>query len=295
MATNSHPILSYQKILNAFTVDLEEWYQGIEIPVGEWSRFESRLEASIDCLLELLALNDVQATFFVLGHNVPRIKSLLRAITAAGHEIGTHGLNHTFIYRQDPDTFRQELSCTKADIEDVIQRPILSHRAPYFSITKDSIWALNVIAELGMQYDSSIFPVHNYRYGIPRSPRSPYLIKLPSGATLCEFPVSTVQAFGRNWPCTGGAYFRIYPYELTRRNVLNLNNLGIPVNFYIHPWELDPDHPRPPLPWRVSLTHYFRLRSTLPKLKRLLSDFHFGTLQAVIENERPRLQYQTIL
>jgi len=284
-----------QKKLNAFTVDLEEWYQGIEIPVSEWNRYESRLEASIDCLLDLLTLNNVRATFFVLGHNVPRIKSLLKTIMAAGHEVGTHGLNHTFIYRQDPDTFRQELSHTKAEIEDVIQSPILSHRAPYFSITKDSIWALDVVAELGMSYDSSIFPVQNYRYGIPGSPRSPYLVRLPSGATLCEFPVSTVQAFGRNWPCTGGAYFRIYPYELTRRNILRLNKAGIPVNFYIHPWELDPNHPHPSLPWRISLTHYLRLGSTLPKLKRLLSDFRFGTLQAVIENERPHLRYQNVL
>jgi len=284
-----------QKKLNAFTVDLEEWYQGIEIPVSEWNRYESRLEASIDCLLDLLTLNNVRATFFVLGHNVPRIKSLLKTIMAAGHEVGTHGLNHTFIYRQDPDTFRQELSHTKAEIEDVIQSPILSHRAPYFSITKDSIWALDVVAELGMSYDSSIFPVQNYRYGIPGSPRSPYLVRLPSGATLCEFPVSTVQAFGRNWPCTGGAYFRIYPYELTRRNILRLNKAGIPVNFYIHPWELDPDHLRTSLPWRVSLTHYFRLGSTLPKLKRLLADFCFTTLQAVLEDEKPRLRYQTVL
>jgi polysaccharide deacetylase family protein (PEP-CTERM system associated) len=295
MALERGSLLSSPSKLNAFTVDLEEWYQGIEIPISEWGRFESRLDAATDALLNLLAKFDARATFFILGHNVPRIKALLKRIVASGHEVGTHGLNHTFIYRQDPDTFRQELSRTKAEIEDVIQAPILSHRAPYFSVTKDSIWALDVVAEVGLSYDSSIFPVQNYRYGIPGSPRTPYLVKLPSGATLCEFPVSTVQAFGRNWPCTGGAYFRIYPYELTRRNILRLNNEGIPVNFYIHPWELDPDHPHPPLPWRVSLTHYFRLRSTVSKLKRLLTDFCFTTLQSVIENERARLQYQTVL
>lgn len=214
---------------------------------------------------------------------------------AAGHEVGTHGLNHAFIYRQDRATFRQELSRTKDEVEDVVQRPVLSHRAPYFSITKDSMWALDVLAEVGITYDSSIFPVQNYRYGIPGSPRSPYLVKLSSGASLCEFPVSTMELFNRVWPCTGGAYFRIYPYGLTRQNIRTLNNAGIPVNFYIHPWELDPDHPRPPLPWRISLTHYFRLGSTLPKLKRLLSDFRFGTLQDVIENERPHLRYQNVL
>lgn len=288
-------ILSLQRKLNAFTVDLEDWYQGIEIPVSGWGRFESRIQVSTETLLHLLAEYGVRATFFVLGHNVPRIKPLLRTIASAGHEVGTHGLCHTFIYQQDRSMFRTELARAKAETEDVVQRPVVSHRAPYFSITKDSLWALEVLAEQGFRYDSSIFPVQNYRYGIPGSPRDLYFIDLPGGATLCEFPVSTVQAFGRAWPCSGGAYFRIYPYALTRWNINTLNREGIPVNFYIHPWELDPDHPRIPLPRRVSLTHYFRLGSTVPKLKQLLKEFEFGTLADVIEHEKPRLRHQTVL
>jgi polysaccharide deacetylase family protein (PEP-CTERM system associated) len=287
--------MSHHSKLNAFTVDLEDWYQGIEIPFGEWGRFESRIRASTERLLELLAAHQVRATFFVLGYNVPHIQSLLRTIAAAGHEIGTHGLCHTFIYRQDRATFRNELVRAKAETEDVVQRPIVSHRAPYFSITKDSLWALEVLAELGFRYDSSIFPVQNYRYGIPGSPRGLYQIGLPGETSLYEFPVSTVRAFGRAWPCSGGAYFRIYPYALTRRNIEALNREGLPANFYIHPWELDPDHPRIPLPRRVSLSHYFHLESTVPKLKRLLGDFRFGTLQEVIEQERPQLQRQAVL
>lgn len=280
--------------MNAFTVDLEEWYQGIEIPISEWGRFDSRIQASTEALLDLLAERGARATFFVLGHNVPRIKPLLRTIAAAGHEIGTHGLRHTFIYRQDRSTFRDELVHAKAETEDVVQRPVVSHRAPYFSITRDSIWALEVLTELGIRYDSSIFPVQNYRYGIPGSPTDLYVIDLPGNASLCEFPVSTVKAFGRAWPCTGGAYFRLYPYSFTRRNIEVLNREGIPVNFYIHPWELDPDHPRIPLPMRISLTHYFGLESTVPRLKRLLGEFRFGTLEEVIEHERPRLRRQAV-
>lgn len=216
-------------------------------------------------------------------------------IAAAGHEIGTHGLWHTFIYQQDRSAFRDELTRAKAETEDVVQKPVVSHRAPYFSITKDSLWALDVLAELGIRYDSSIFPVRNYRYGIPGSPRDLYLITAPGGGNLCEFPVSTVKTLGHILPCTGGAYFRIYPYAFTSRNMHALNKEGIPANFYIHPWELDPEHPRWPLPWRVSLTHYFRLGKTVPRLKRLLSEFKFGTLEEVIEHERPRLRHQAIL
>jgi polysaccharide deacetylase family protein (PEP-CTERM system associated) len=281
--------------LNAFTVDLEEWYQGIEIPVCDWSRFESRISDATEVLLSLLAEFGARATFFVLGYNVPRIKPLLRTIASAGHEVGTHGLCHTFIYRQDRATFHEELLRAKAETEDAVQRPVVSHRAPYFSITRDSIWALEVLAELGMRYDSSIFPVQNYRYGIPGSPRDLYFISLPDGKSLCEFPVSTVKSCGRVWPCSGGAYFRIYPYLFTKRNIEALNRQGIPANFYIHPWELDPDHPRIPLPKRISLTHYFRLGSTVPRLKLLLKEFQFGTLEEVIEHERPRLRHQTVL
>jgi len=295
MATRWRCILALPRKLNAFTVDLEEWYQGIEIPVAEWGRFESRIHASTEALLNLLAEYGARATFFVLGYNVPWIKPLLKAIAAAGHEIGTHGLCHTFIYQQDRATFRAELLRAKAETEDVVQRPVVSHRAPYFSITRDSIWALEVVAELGFRFDSSIFPVQNYRYGIPGSPRDPYFINLPGGARLCEFPISTVKAFGRVWPCSGGAYFRIYPYAFTRRNIRALNREGIPANFYIHPWELDSDHPRVPLPRRVSLTHYFGLENTVPRLRRLLDEFKFGTLEEVIEHERPRLRYQAIL
>lgn len=280
--------------MNAFTVDLEDWYQGIEIPASEWGRFESRLEACTEELLSLLAQFNVRATFFVLGHNVPRIKPLLRTIADAGHEVGTHGLSHTFVYRQDPQTFRAELSRAKAETEDAVQRPVLSHRAPYFSVTKASLWALEVLADLGIRNDSSIFPVANYRYGIPGSPRDLYRIRLPGGSELCEFPVSTVTILGRELPCTGGAYFRIYPYALTRRNIRALNRAGIPVNFYIHPWELDAAHPRIPLPLRISLTHYYRLGSTVPRLKRLLSEFEFGALEDVIRNEQPRLRYQEV-
>jgi len=295
METNPYLPHPFPRKLNAFTVDLEEWYQGIEVPVSEWGGFKNRLQGATESLLSLLAEYDVRATFFVLGCNIPRIKALLKKIADAGHEIGTHGLSHTFIYRQDRATFRDELLRAKSDTEDVVQRPVVSHRAPYFSITQKSIWALDILAELGIRYDSSIFPVHNYRYGIPGSPRDLYLIELPSGNTILEFPVSTVKVFGRVWPCSGGAYFRIYPLAITKRNIHSLNRANIPVNFYIHPWELDPKHPRLSLPWRIKVPHYFQLGRTAARLRRLLGEFTFGTLSEVIDCESPRLRRQAIL
>ncbi|HXU36920.1 MAG TPA: DUF3473 domain-containing protein, partial [Blastocatellia bacterium] len=158
---------------------------------------------------------------------------------------------------------------------------ILGHRAPFFSITRDSLWAFEVLGELGIRYDSSVFPVLNYRYGIADAPRWPYEVEAGK-RSLIEFPISTWQVLGRNLPIAGGAYFRIYPYALTRRAFQALNGKGRAAVFYVHPWELDPDHPRIPLPRRISLTHYFNLQKTEDRLRRLLGDFSFAPMSEVL-------------
>ena len=268
-------------VVNALTIDWEDWYQGLEIPMDRWSGFEDRLARSARRTLEMFAEAGVRATFFVLGWAAERHPELVRDIVKAGHEIATHGWSHTLIYTQTPEVFRAELERSIRLLEDLSGKPILGHRAPFFSITNKSLWALDIMAELGIQYDSSIYPVYNYRYGIAGAPRWPHA--RPCGTkTLTEFPISTWKVFGRNLPIAGGAYFRIYPYALTRAGFRAINRSGQPGVFYLHPWELDPEHPRIALPRRIAATHYANLQATEGRLRRLLRDFRFAPMKEVL-------------
>lgn len=271
-------------LINAFTVDFEDWYQGLEIPHTEWHHFEERIELAGRRLLDLLDEAGVRGTFFVLGYVAERNPELVRDIAAAGHEIATHGFSHTLIYRFTPDEFRADLQRSLVVLEELVGQRPLGHRAPFFSITRESLWALPILRELGLRYDSSIFPVANYRYGIPEAHRWPHAIET-DGATLLEFPISTWRLCGRNVPIAGGAYFRILPYAVTRRGLQSVNREGHPFVFYIHPWELDPDHPRIALPRRIARTHYFNLAATENRLRRLLREFRFAPMQDVLHLE----------
>ncbi len=268
-------------VVNALTVDFEDWYQGIEIPCEAWEGYESRIERSGRRLLAILERAKVHATFFVLGWIAERYPALVGEIVAQGHEIATHGWSHTLVYRLTPDTFRDELRRSLRALEGLAGRPVLGHRAPYFSITRDSLWALPILQEEGLVYDSSVFPVNNYRYGIPDAPRWPYRIR-EEGRGLQEFPITTWRVLGRNLPVAGGAYFRIFPYLVTRTAFASVNREGHPAVFYIHPWEVDPEHPRPPLPRRIALPHYANLGRTAPRLERLLRDFRFAPMREVL-------------
>jgi polysaccharide deacetylase family protein (PEP-CTERM system associated) len=266
---------------NALTIDFEDWYQGLEIPLSHWDRFEDRMERSGARLLKLLERAGARATFFILGYVAERHPELIRQIASAGHEIGVHGYSHSFIYKQTPDEFRSEMERTIKVLEDITGRKVISSRAPFFSITRQSLWALEVLAGLGIKYDSSIFPAHNYRYGIADAPRWPY--KIACGQwTIFEFPISTWRALGQNLPVAGGAYFRIYPYRFTRFALRAINRSGHPFVFYLHPWELDPDHPRLRLPKRIAFTHYFNLRATERRFLRLLGDFQFAPMSEAL-------------
>jgi polysaccharide deacetylase family protein (PEP-CTERM system associated) len=269
------------QITNALTIDFEDWYQGLEIPHTEWAGYEDRIVPVGHKLLEILGEAGVRATFFVLGYVAESHPEMVRRIADAGHEIATHGYSHGLIYRQTPEMFRREMSRAVGALEQMTGRKVLGHRAPFFSITRDSLWALEVLCELGIRYDSSIFPVLNYRYGIEGAPRWPHSLDA-AGRSLMEFPISTWQLLGRNVPVAGGAYFRIYPYALTRRAFRAINGEGHPVAFYLHPWEIDPAHPRIPLPRRIALTHYFNLNATEGRFRRLLGDFRFAPMGEVL-------------
>jgi len=269
---------------HAFTVDVEDWYQGIPIGRDAWRTAERRLDRGLNVLLELLDASGARATFFVLGPVAEEHAGLVRRIAEAGHEIGCHGWSHDLLYTMTPDRFRDETARAMHSISDIVGHPIRAYRAAYFSITRASLWALDVLAGLGFRYDSSIFPVRNWRYGIADFEPRPQRMDTPAGP-IYELPLSVRRVLGRNVPAAGGAYFRIFPYALTHANVRALERARTPVVFYLHPWELDPDHPRVPFHWKARLTHYVNLRTTRGKLTSLLRDFQFGPLGEVLENE----------
>jgi len=270
-----------ESITNALTIDFEDWYQGLEIPYTQWDGFEDRIAIVGRKLLQILDEVGTKATFFVLGFVAEKHPEVIKAIEKAGHEIGTHGFSHTLIYKQSPQVFRQEMERAVGFLEDLTGKKVIGHRAPFFSITKDSIWALDILGELGILFDSSIFPVLNYRYGIADAPRFPYDIKR-AHFTLKEFPISTLQLPKVTLPISGGAYFRIYPYQVTKQALRVVNRSGKPFTFYLHPWELDADHPHIDLPRRIALTHYFNLGKTETRFRKLLRDFKFEPMKEVL-------------
>jgi polysaccharide deacetylase family protein (PEP-CTERM system associated) len=272
--------------VNALTIDFEDWYQGLEIPPSGWGRFESRIDHAGRRILEILGDFDVKATFFVLGHVADQNPGIVREIAAHGHEIGTHGQSHTLVYELTREAFREEIRHSVGVLEDLTGQGVAGFRAPFFSITADSLWALDILIEEGLRYDSSIFPVTNYRYGIPGSKPWPHVIKRPGG-DIAEFPVTTWMRAKKQIPVAGGAYFRIYPYALTKAAFRSINKQGRPGVFYLHPWEVDPEHPRIRLPRRIAITHYWNLGPTERRLRRLLSDFRFAPMSEVLEHELP--------
>ena len=218
------------------------------------------------------------ATFFVLGRVAQEQPDLVRSLAAGGHEIGTHGWDHTPLYRQTPEQFSVQLRRSLVALQDLTGRAVRGHRAPFFSINVGTLWALEELTSSGLRYDSSIFPVHNYRYGIPNACRFPH--RLPT-RLLWEFPLSTVSVGRLNVPFGGGFYARFWPYAWVRWAIQRLNDLGQPAIVYFHPWEFDPGHPRlkEELPRLARTTHYHRLTHSSQILSTLLSDFHWTTVE----------------
>jgi polysaccharide deacetylase family protein (PEP-CTERM system associated) len=274
---------------HVFSIDVEDWYHGIEIPMSEWDGFESRVERSTDALLDLMARYDVTATCFVLGKVAEEHPDLVRRIHDAGHEVATHGYSHEKVYNLSLDRFRRELRRSVDLVESITGERVIGHRAPYFTITEDSLWALDILREEGIVYDSSIHPVFNYRYGIPNADRQPSVIESPGGQNMLEVPVATYPLPDplpdANIPCGGGAYLRIYPYAVQRFFLNRLQQLNDHIGIYVHPWEVDPNHPRIDLPFRVAATHYWNLNSTYPKLEQLFQEFEFTSYRDVFASE----------
>ncbi len=275
---------------NALTIDVEDYYhvsafEGV-VARADWDGMPSRVAGSTERLLEHLAAANVRATFFVLGWVAERQPSLVRAIRDAGHEVGCHSYAHRLIYEQTEAEFRADLRRGLRVLEDTLGEPITLYRAPSFSITRRSLWALDVLIEEGIRVDSSIYPTHHDRYGIPGTPLAPHRIERPAGS-LWEFPPPVWRCLGYPLPVGGGGYFRLFPYRLTRRGLRQINDEGRPFAAYLHPWELDPDQPRLPAKALSRFRHYLNLRRTEDRLLQLLRDFPFGTLTEALRSYDP--------
>jgi polysaccharide deacetylase family protein (PEP-CTERM system associated) len=266
--------------VNALTVDVEDYFHVTafegRVRRADWDYYPSRVAANTRRILDLLDAGAVRATFFVLGWVAERQPALVRAIAAAGHEIGCHSYWHRLIYQQTPEEFRADLRRARDVLQDALGRPVTAYRAPSFSITRQSQWALDVLIEEGFTVDSSVYPTFHDRYGIPDAPPGPHQVVRPAGA-LWELPLAVYRRGGYPLPVGGGGYFRLYPYWLTRHCLRALNAAGRPFVAYLHPWELDPEQPRLPGGLLKQFRHRVGLRRTAGRLGRLVRDFRFGT------------------
>jgi len=270
--------------VHILTVDVEEWYHPFRFFADTRLSESERLLTGMRPLLDMLDEYRQHATFFWVADIAHRYTHLIKQLVRDGHEIGCHGLHHDqMIYNQTPDEFRQQTSLALDILRNVSGEPVHSYRAPCFSITQKSLWALDILAELDVRFDSSIFPVRNWRYGIRNFSTRPVRV---AQEKIVEMPISVRSLFGVNVPVPGGAYFRIYPYLVTRANFISAERAGLPILFYIHPWELDPAHPRVAFNRKATFTHYINLSRTLPRLRRLLSEFQFERLDFMAQEIR---------
>lgn len=273
-------------MINAFTVDVEDYFHpsevGANITPDRWSSLPSRVEIGTSFLLDLLASHKVRGTFFVLGWVAAHKPALVRRIAEAGHEVACHSYEHRLVYELSPAEFKADTMAAVRAIKDACGVTPRAYRAPSFSITQKSLWALDILAECGFTHDSSICPIVHDRYGIPGSPRHAYLIETASGP-LVEVPVATVRLSStRIAPVGGGGYLRLFPYRYTAAGLRRVNNQEAkPACVYVHPWEVDPSQPRLAHGRIARLRTYMGLRTVGNKLDRLLQEFKFSPLRDV--------------
>ena len=276
---------------NAFSIDVEDWFQvsafAPYIERAHWDHLPCRVERNVDLLLQMLDDAQAKATFFTLGWIAERYPQMVRRIAEGGHEVASHGYGHLRASEQTPDEFRDDLVRAKALLEDIAGEPVHGYRAPSFSIGPGNAWAHDVVAETGHLYSSSIYPIAHDHYGMPEAPRFAFR---PRG-DLLEIPATSIRLVGRNLPASGGGYFRLLPYSVSRWSLRRVNRIDRePAVFYFHPWEIDPDQPRiSEAPLKSRFRHYLNLDRTFDRLDRLLRDFSWGRVDEVFA---PRLHAQ---
>ena len=274
--------MALQSPRDVVSVDVEDYFHAEAMaPVvqrSEWDKYSCRVEGNTQRLLDLFASHQIQATFFVVGWVAERFPSLIREIASRGHELACHSYWHRLIYKLNPEDFRQDTQRAKDIIEQIAGQAIYGYRAPTYSIVANSLWALQILVELGFTYDSSIFPIHHDRYGIPSAPRAPFRIKTPSGP-LMEYPLTTFRILNRSMPVAGGGYLRLLPRWYTRFGISRARREGLPIIAYVHPWEIDPGQPRLPVALTSRLRHYTNLSKTYARLSDMLREGTFTSFR----------------
>lgn len=269
---------------NALTIDVEDYFQvsafAPYIDRADWDKRECRVERNVARILALLERHGVKATFFTLGWIAERYPAIVREIVAGGHELASHGYGHERANRLTPEAFFEDIARAKQILEALSGNEVKGYRAPSFSIdASNRDWAFDALARAGYRYSSSVYPVRHDHYGMPEAPRFPHA----AHAAVMEVPPTTVRAFNRNWPASGGGYFRLLPYAVSRRLIAHVNRHdGEPAVFYFHPWEIDADQPRiPGINIKTRFRHYINIPRMEQRLGRLLADFRWGRMDEI--------------
>lgn len=264
---------------NAFTIDVEDYFQvsafAPHIPRTDWAIRECRVERNVDCILTMLDEHDTKATFFTLGWIAERYPEIVRNIVRNGHELASHGYGHERASDQTPESFFADINVAKLILEELSGAEVKGYRAPSFSIGEKNLWAFECLERAGYRYSSSIYPIHHDHYGMPNAPRHAHNV-----GGLIEIPATTLRFLNRNWPASGGGYFRLMPYELSRWMIERINRVDqIPAVFYFHPWEVDVEQPRiPGISTKTRFRHYVNIHRMERRLNRLLADFGWGRM-----------------
>lgn len=285
-APASTPPSPLSAVINAFSIDVEEYFHDEtfreRVPQSQWESLPQRVEPPTRLLLRMLEGYGVKGTFFVLGWVAERHPQLVKDIHAGGHEVAIHGYDHRPVFVLDRDEFRNDIRRAKGIVEDLIGEPVIGYRAPTFSIVDDTLWALEILVEEGIRYDSSVFPIVHDRYGIPDAHRFPHTFTTPAG-DIVEFPMSTIRLGTRNFPFAGGGYTRIFPMRFVRWGMRRvIEREGRAMVLYVHPWEVDPDHPVLDASRTGRFRHYRGLNKVEPRLNEVLSAYRFGTIREVL-------------
>jgi polysaccharide deacetylase family protein (PEP-CTERM system associated) len=276
--------LPAERPIHCLSFDVEEHFQvsafWSDARRAEWDRYESRVENNTRVLVELLAKYRAKATFFILGWVAERHPDMVKSLVAQGHEVASHGYSHELVTTQSPERFREDVRMAKEILEDLTGNSVVGYRAPSFSITADTEWALSILVEEGYQYDSSIYDRFT-RGGEAKRSGEMFEIKTSAG-NIWEVPPSTFKTLGVQLPVAGGGYFRLFPYSISRSLLRRLEAQGASLVIYLHPWEIDPSQPRMEGSWLSKFRHYLNLHKTQDRLNSLLADFHFDSIQKAL-------------
>ena len=277
--------MSTPPIRNAFSIDVEDYFQvsalAPHFPRQIWDQQTCRVERNVDRMLGMLADSQALATFFTLGWVAERFPEMVKRIVAGGHELASHGYGHQRVSDLTPAEFLDDVTRAKKILEDLGGQAVIGYRAPSFSIGENNLWALDSLGDAGYQYSSSIYPIRHDHYGMPNAPR--FAFRPTDSKTLLELPATTIRLFNRNLPAAGGGYFRLLPYQMSRWSINRVNKVDKQACiFYCHPWEIDPEQPRPHgMTLKTRFRHYLNLGRTESRLRTLLKDFRWGRVDQI--------------